>query len=519
MRFKRTGLEMGRAAVVGAVCSMLVGQPLFATAGRIGVLGGKTAGQIHGDARVLHALNRFTFGPRPGDVQRVEAIGLDRWFEQQLNPAVIDDSALDQRLAAFPAIRLPQEELMLRFPSPAVIRRMANGELPLPSGALRTIYADQIAFYRMKVADKGGKKTEPAMDGVASANGMTSADGTMDAKAAALAQAKAENAGADPLAVAPEAHVQELYPEEATEKILAMQPDARVAAVMGMQPKELAGFRRSLSKRELLELVSALTPEQKEILQSLGGSLRVIGQEIGQERLTRDIYSDRQLEAVMTDFWLNHFNVYVKKSQVEPYLIPAFERDVVRPRALGKFEDLLVAVAKSPAMLVYLDNWKSTGPDSVAARRAAERQPLFGRAKAKTPEGLNENYARELMELHTLGVGGGYTQADVTQVAKVFTGWTIDEPYRVGAYEFIDRRHEPGAKTVMGRKISEGGEREGLEVLHMLATSPATARFISTKLAVRFVSDDPPAALVDRMAGAFLSSGGDMKVVLRTMFK
>jgi uncharacterized protein (DUF1800 family) len=133
--------------------------------------------------------------------------------------------------------------------------------------------------------------------------------------------------------------------------------------------------------------------------------------------------------------------------------------------------------------------------------------------------GLNENYGRELMELHTLGVNGGYTQKDVTEVAKVFTGWTIDQPARGGEFQFDDRRHEPGTKTVLGTTIKENGMNEGLEVLHMLATSPATAKFISTELAVRFVSDDPPPALVDRMAQSFLSSDGDIKTVLRTMFE
>lgn len=223
----------------------------------------------------------------------------------------------------------------------------------------------------------------------------------------------------------------------------------------------------------------------------------------------------------MTDFWLNHFNVYVRKNQNEPYLLPAYECDVIRPHALGKFEDLLVATAKSPAMLMYLDNWQSIGPGSQAAARVAKVQETMPDAKVvkALPQGLNENYARELMELHTLGVNGGYTQADVTQVAKVFTGWTIEQPYRGAEYKFEARRHEPGAKTVLGASIQEGGEAEGLQVLHMLATSPATAKFISNKLAVRFVSDTPPPALVDRMTKAFLASDGDIKTVLRTMFE
>jgi uncharacterized protein (DUF1800 family) len=246
----------------------------------------------------------------------------------------------------------------------------------------------------------------------------------------------------------------------------------------------------------------------------------MVGAELLATRLLRDVYSQRQLEAVMTDFWLNHFNVYVRKNQNEPYLLPSYERDAIRPHALGRFEDLLVATAKSPAMLVYLDNVQSIGPGSLAATRVARLKTQMPNAKvaAAFPQGLNENYARELMELHTLGVNGGYTQADVTQVAKVFTGWTVEQPLRGGGFQFEERRHEPGSKTLMGKTIHEGGEREGLEVLHMLATSPATAKFISNKLAVRFVSDTPPQALVDRMANAFLASDGDLATVLRTMF-
>jgi hypothetical protein len=208
--------------------------------------------------------------------------------------------------------------------------------------------------------------------------------------------------------------------------------------------------------------------------------------------------------------------VYVRKNQNEAYLLPEYERETIRPNALGKFEDLLVATAKSPAMLVYLDNFRSVGPDSPAASRIKRAQQMNpnGKLIQQASAGLNENYGRELMELHTLGVNGGYTQADVTQVAKVFTGWGLDKPYQGGEFQFDERRHEPGSKT-----INEGGEQEGMEVLHMLATSPATAHFISKKLAIRFVSDTPPAALVDRMAASFLKSNGDIKTVLRTMFQ
>jgi uncharacterized protein (DUF1800 family) len=215
---------------------------------------------------------------------------------------------------------------------------------------------------------------------------------------------------------------------------------------------------------------------------------------------------------------MNHFNVYLRKNEATPYYLVSYERDVIRPLALGKFEDLLEATAHSPAMLLYLDNSESIGPDSPAAERAqiaAARRP--GNPK-KVRQGLNENYARELMELHTVGVNGGYTQADVTQVARILTGWTVERPQRGGGFEFDPNRHEPGTKKALGQKFKDHGEMEGRELLHFLATRPATAQFLSRKLAVRFVSDDPPQALIDRMAKTYLSSGGDISAVLRTLY-
>jgi uncharacterized protein (DUF1800 family) len=470
------------------------------------------AGQIQGDARVLHALNRLTFGPRPGDVAAVKQMGLDRWFEQQLHPSKIDDSALEARLAMFPAMKLQQAELMRRYPSPQVLRQVIQQRLPMPSDPVeRAIYRDGIARYEQAKANQEAAQAAMAVKDM-NAPGM--AKGTEEALTALPGDA------VDPATPAMAAHEEQFYSGLEAVKIINLPPDERMKRILAMQPEEMANFRRSLSANELAAAAEGLTPQQKEILTALAGGPRMVGAELLATRLLRDVYSQRQLEAVMTDFWLNHFNVYVRKNQNEPYLLPSYERDAIRPHALGRFEDLLVATAKSPAMLVYLDNVQSIGPGSLAATRVARLKTQMPNAKvaAALPQGLNENYARELMELHTLGVNGGYTQADVTQVAKVFTGWTVEQPLRGGGFQFEERRHEPGSKTLMGKTIHEGGEREGLEVLHMLATSPATAKFISNKLAVRFVSDTPPQALVDRMANAFLASDGDLATVLRTMF-
>lgn len=299
-------------------------------------------------------------------------------------------------------------------------------------------------------------------------------------------------------------------PQPQADAIVALPPDERYQRLLSMTPVQLIALRKAERGPNEGKLAEGMTPLQRETLLALAGTNRMLMAEVIGSRLLRDIYSDRQIEAVMTDFWLNHFNIYSGKNGQEPSMLPDFEK-TVRQHALGHFEDLLIATAMSPAMLMYLDNATSVGPDSLAASRAKKSN-----AK-KSDLGLNENYARELMELHTLGVTGGYTQKDVTEVAKVFTGWTLDRPNDGGNYNFTVNRHQPGPKTVLGKTISENGEKEGLEVLHMLASSPATAHFISTELAQRFVADTPPPALVDRMVKSYLSSNGDIKAVLRTM--
>ena len=236
--------------------------------------------------------------------------------------------------------------------------------------------------------------------------------------------------------------------------------------------------------------------------------------ELSQQKILRAVYSERQLEEVMVDFWFNHFNVFAGKGQTRVYLTE-FEREAIRPHALGRFRDLLQATAESPAMLFFLDNWQSAAPEGTAmtARRGQPSRPL-------RPRGLNENYARELMELHTLGVDGGYSQMDVQEVARAFTGWTIANPRQGGPFTFQARMHDDGEKTVLGQKIPRGGGRkDGERVLDILASHPATARHIAAKLARRFVADEPPAGLVDRAAKRFLETRGDIREVVRTIVK
>ena len=242
--------------------------------------------------------------------------------------------------------------------------------------------------------------------------------------------------------------------------------------------------------------------------------------ELSQQKLLRAVYSDRQLEEVLTDFWFNHFNVDARKGPVR-FMVTEYERDAIRPFVLGRFRDLLGATAKSPAMLFYLDNWMSADPNP---QRQPQRMRRGLRNVRPQPEpanamrrGLNENYARELMELHTLGVDGGFTQNDVTEVARAFTGWTIENPRMRGTFRFELRLHAAGVKTVLGHRIDAGGVQDGEEVLEILAAHPSTARFISTKLARRFVSDTPPAALVARLSARFTTTRGDLREVMRAL--
>jgi uncharacterized protein (DUF1800 family) len=475
--------------------------------------------QLQGDQRILHALSRFTFGPRPGDLEAVKTMSLDKWFDQQLHPATIDQADLESRLAQFPAMQLSAQDLLFRLPSNAVIRQVADGKAPVPSyPALRPIYENEIARVQFRRQEKEQKNQQQASSTAATMTTYAPSatqDGMMAAESTAVAKGQPGNGQMMSEQNQPETLA---FDQNQIAAILALPPPQRVSSLAAMQQPQFDSFRKALKQPQRITLLAGLTPVQKEYVAALENPQRLVAEELAAQRLTRDIYSDAQLQEVMTDFWLNHFNVFLHKNEATPYYLVSYERDVIRPLALGKFEDLLEATAHSPAMLLYLDNATSMGPDSPAAEKNKERAARNPDAKKKAPEGLNENYARELMELHTLGVNGGYTQADVTQVARVLTGWTVDRPERGGGFKFDENRHEPGAKKVLGKKIKEHGELEGRELLHMLASRPATAQFISRKLAVRFVSDDPPQALVDRLAKSYMSSGGDIAAVLKTLY-
>jgi uncharacterized protein (DUF1800 family) len=402
-----------------------------------------------------HLISRFTYGSRTGagDVDAVLKIGLEKWFQQQLDGKIKDDS-LNTLLSKFDAINLSNTEVENQYPRPGLAVRMA------------------------------------VKDGIINKDSVNKGNGKEYRK---QVQDYMESKGYKPQ--------QELFRQFFNQKIL------------------------------------------------------------------RSAYTNNQLHELLTDFWFNHFNVSLTKNQSASF-IPAYERDVIRPNVTGKFETLLLATAKSPAMLMYLDNFSSSGqpialntdnmqmsdrvtmgsigkPAARANVRAKARMmALKNNPPKKKQGGLNENYAREVMELHTLGVDGGYTQSDVTQAARVLTGWTIapmgDNGYgssmknimeRVGDtnlekrgfvhdgdFLFVPTRHDNGEKIVLGKKFAANrGYDEGVELLSMLAHHPSTAKFISKKLATRFVNDNPAPTLVDKMAKAFLKTDGDIKQVMITM--
>ncbi|HZN09324.1 MAG TPA: DUF1800 domain-containing protein [Pyrinomonadaceae bacterium] len=300
----------------------------------------------------------------------------------------------------------------------------------------------------------------------------------------------------------------------------------------GLLPKELAETNDK-NPRENPEYRKLIQQYYKE--NGLEQPQRIIA-ELQASRILRAVYSERQLQEVMVDFWTNHFNVFAGKG-ADRWLLPAYDRDTIRPYALSKFSTLLQATAQSPAMLFYLDNFQSVSPNANNNRgpQMERRQQQQPQQQQRPRRGINENYARELMELHTLGVDGGYTQKDVQEVARCFTGWTIFQPRggaaavnalrgeaarrTPGTFFFNHRTHDDGEKIVLGHKIAAGGGiNDGLKVLDILAHHPSTAKFIATKLVRHFVSDTPPPALVERVAAAFKKSDGDIRETLKAIF-
>jgi uncharacterized protein (DUF1800 family) len=444
-------------------------------------------------------LNRFTFGPRPGDLEQVLALTPDKWFEQQLNPISIPDPVLDKRLNDYPTLNMQPDQALLVFPDRGAIQQIAEGKRPYPPNPnLAAMYEVQVYKYNK---DLDAKKIN--------ANGQPNI--TPPTEAEAGEQKKADQATAARIAG----------------DLFTLQKNQRMAALIKLPIPDRIAFTTYVAGDQKNLLLNDFNPRERELFNgmaaNIGASYQIIN-ELSQAKFLRAILSERQLQEVMTDFWFNHFNIYIGKDSDQWYTT-AYERDDIRKHSLGKFRDLLIATATSPAMMIYLDNWQSIGPDSIANGV----NPANPNSK-KGNRGLNENYGREVMELHTLGVDGGYTQADVTALSAILTGWTVDRPNQAGPFTFDPKKHEPGPKQWLGHTIAsdpsipqnspaavQAGMREGVEALTRLAADPHTAHFISYKLAQRFVADDPPPALVDRMAATYLATDGDIKVILRTL--
>ncbi len=446
--------------------------------------------ELSADEAIFHALNRLAYGPRPGDVERIRQMGLAKWIDQQLNPNSIDDKALEARLGDYPTLRMSTANLIEQYPQPKQAEKEAAKRAQAQLEQQQQTRSDVAAAVVAK-----DMKSAPAAKQTAAAR-IEQPSSTPPAEGDANVSASVANADLN----APSPMKQDPAPENPVAK------GARGKDLLGGDPNNVPRAIAEDSKRPP----------------------RIVA-ELAMAKVTRAIYSERQLQQVMDDFWFNHLNVFAGKGE-DRYYLTAYERDVIQPHTLGKFKDLLTASAKSPAMLFYLDNFLSADPRAaqrLAAERAMRQQarnrgfgrpiPPPGQQKKPNERGLNENYGRELMELHTLGVDGGYTQKDVTEVARCFTGWTIDKPRLNPQFKFDERLHDPDPKVVLGKKIHAGGMKDGEEVLGLLARDAATARFISTKLARRFVSDTPPQVLVDRMAKTFAESDGDIKAVMRTM--
>lgn len=376
------------------------------------------------EQRIVHALNRLGFGARPGDVQRVKAIGLENYIKQQLAPEKIDDAVAENKVKDLGVLNMTTAELYAKYPQPGRLFRQLQDR--------------------------------------------------------------------------------------------------------GLLPKDQENPRENEEYRKVIDEYYRENGLQR--------PQRIIA-ELQASRILRAVYSERQLQEVMVDFWTNHFNVFANKG-ADRWLLPAYDRDTIRPHALAKFSTLLQATAQSPAMLFYLNNFQSVSPNTNSrprARMQMQTQMPMNAPAQQARRGINENYARELMELHTLGVDGGYTQKDVQEVARCFTGWTIFQPRggavavnalrgeaarRVpGTFFFNPRTHDDGEKIVLGHKISAGGGfNDGIKVLDILAHHPSTAKFIATKLARHFVSDTPPPALVKRVADVFTKSDGDIRQTLKAIF-
>jgi uncharacterized protein (DUF1800 family) len=425
------------------------------------------------DDQIRQAASRLTYGPRPADLEAIGKIGVKKWMDQQLHPErIAENPELARKLEPLESLRMTSADAERNFPNPQLIRSIAAGREKMPEDPVTRAAIERVV--RRVRQNRNNANDSSPLEPATPLESLLTRDQIRTLRTGNLEERKA------------------ILDAVAEEKM----DDVAIALPQGMR----------------FQLLPAASPELRRKLMLLNAPQQLISFDLTEGKLYRAILSNRQLEEQLVDFWYNHFNVFLDKG-ADRYMVPSYERDTIRPHVLGRFRDLLEATAKSPAMLFYLDNWQSVGTNT-------QRRPGATKSGAARPQrGLNENYARELMELHTLGVDGGYTQKDVTEVARCFTGWTIRAPREGGGFFYNDKVHDKGEKVVLGEKIAAGGGQDDAEkVMDILAKHPSTARFVSRKLAQRFVADEPPPKLVEKMAKTFRQSKGDIRAVLKTMF-
>ena len=457
------------------------------------------------DKQAVHVLRRLTFGPQRGDLEQIRKLGVQKWIDLQLHPDRIPENViLDEKLKALTTLTQPLWQLLESY----------GGQPPLnfvqpPSALAMSSLAPQD---RARLLNCSVDERQTILDGL-----------DPDTRRLVLAAIPPSALSGLPEAFIQEAtNARQLENEKRNREMRRQMPPLRElltpeqlrVATSGTPEEKLAlldSFDRD-KRRQVLRMLPmqslAFTPALRREAMAANQPQQFVNFELTEQKLLRAVYSTRQLQEVLVDFWMNHFNVYNGKGP-DRILLTSFERDAIRPYVFGKFKDLLLATARHPAMLYYLDNWQSQSPrEDLPAPPTGARRP-----------GLNENYGREIMELHTLGVDGGYTQADVIAVARAFTGWTIYDPQRFAEYQFNPAFHDRKEKVILGHVIPPmGAEQDGLQVIDFLAHHSSTAAFISRKLAQRFVADDPPKSLVDRMAETFAKTDGDLRAVLQTLF-
>lgn len=495
--------------------------------------------QVDQHEKIIHALDRLTWGPAPGDVAEVEKIGLKKWIDLQLHPDRIPENpGLVSQLQGLPTVQMSSGDLLQHYPPPQLVRAMAAGRQPLPSDPqARTIVALE-ARQMLRQEEKRDNQQQAPAAGASNA-------AAPQANPAAFRLDGLQNLVQQLPADAEPQPLRDFLEPNEVQRLRRGNPSQKLATLAALSPDKRDLVLRNLPRGMAYQMLPWLPMDEAREVELHVQPQAVIPNDLESARILRAVYTNRQLQDVLTDFWFNHFNVFINKG-ADRYLITSYERDAIRPHVLGRFSDLVLATAESPAMLFYLDNWQSVDPNAVK-RMAQQRQEMLAQRRArmmanggfglggrlfpplprpaaqknkpaKVDRGINENYGRELMELHTLGVNGGYTQQDVIEVARCFTGWTIRDLNGNPEFFYNDRLHDKGAKVVLGVKIPAGGDMsDGLRVIEILAHSPATAHHISFELAQRFVADQPPPALVDRMAKTFLDSNGDLRKVMQTM--